>query len=318
MDDESLIHYGIKGMRWGRGSNDSGGGWSTGAPGAPPKMTNAPSTKPKTKAGVSTTSAKSKESAPPKASRVTKAPVAASPTRSFRDSDGVRSKKQSQMTPAEKAHRKKMILGGVAVVGILGIAAAGATAYKVSPHALGAFDKLNVASQNKVAGALAHPKAVNLKLAGGRKVNAVKMNALFKQAELAQRTSNSPLGSIARQRSTQLKANPRVARVGINQSLGELRRDTEQMKAMNDAEKYVGTLISNRANQRFASEAGSLRKAQVKKTAAKITSTLIKDQGANQRAKELTRVNALMRRKRQLATPANSVGPLFNRFSTPR
>lgn len=269
MEDEELIHYGIKGMRWGSRNNTSGGGWSTGAPAAKPKSASAsaakpksasaPAAKPKPKPGTSTTSAKSKVSAAKsKVSAATASAPKASPTRSFRDTDGVRSKKQSQMTPAEKAHRKKMILGGVAVVGVLGIVAAGVTVHKVSPQAIGAFGKLSTASQNKVAGVLAHPKAANLKLQGNRKVNAVKMNALFKQAELAERTSKSPLGSIARQRSIQFKANPTVARAGISQSLGELRRDTEQMKAMNDAEKYIGDMVKNRSNTRFAREAQKL------------------------------------------------------------
>jgi len=217
------------------------------------------------------------------------------------------------MTDAERTHRKKMIIGGVAVVGVLGIVATGVTVHKVSPHAIGAFNNLSAASQSKVAGVLAHPKAVDLKLAGNRKVNAAKMNVLFKHAELAERTSQSPLGQLARERSTQLKANPAIARGGINQSLGELRRDTEQMKVMNDAEDYIGKLITNRSNQRFAVESASLKKAHTQRVAAKVASTVTK----GQRAKELERVNAVMRRKRQLASPANSIGPIFNRFRTP-
>lgn len=241
MSDDSLTHYGIKGMRWGRRSNDRAAG-----PSAPPKAkTVASPTRSFSSAPPSgSASAPASKSSAPSSAKA--APAAkAKPTRR------VPSNPESKMTPEQRAHRKKMLIGGAAVIGILGAAAI----YKGSPQAVAAMSKLSVASQAKVTSVLAHPKAVNLKLAGDRKVNAVKLNALFKKAEITESLSKSKAGLAATKKVSGVKANPRIARAGISQNLNELRRDTEQIKAMNDAEQFVESIVKKRSAQRFVSNA---------------------------------------------------------------
>lgn len=245
MDDTSLEHYGIKGMRWGRRDND--------------EVSAGPVGKSSPKASPARTSKGSKPTAAVKSAPASPSPTrsfgpinrsAPSPTRAVKEggiATRLPSRDKSNLTDAEKAHRKKMIIGGAAVVGILGVAAVGVTAYKVSPHAIASFDKLAVGSRSKVVDLLANPKINELKLNGNRKVNKAKLNVLFKQAEFAERSSKSGAGIFAKQKVAEFKANPAIARAGIGQNLNELRRDTEQMKAMNDAESYINRLIKNKS-----------------------------------------------------------------------
>lgn len=266
MDDTSLEHYGVKGMRWGRRDNDAVG------PNPVARVISKVSQVRTSKGPKPTTAAKSAPAAPSRSFGPINRPPP-SPTRSFQSvnakpmpsagkaippvsakSRAIVSRPESKLTPEQRAHRKKMILGGIAVVGVLSAVAV----YKGSPHAMAAMSNLSAASQAKVAGVMAHPKIMDLKLAGNQKVSKAKLNVLFKQAEFAERGSKTAGGIFAKEKVAAIKANPAIARAGIGQNLHELRRDTEQMRVMNDAEQYIDKLVSNRSNSRFADEAKNL------------------------------------------------------------
>lgn len=328
--EDELVHYGTKGMRWGVKTNfdvSAGPGVGSAAkPKAPkatvtkaqPKAASAPAAKAKPVAPVAKAAPKASPSAPPSRSFQTVGGKAA-PSRSFQTVAGgsaakpsamsrtVASKRKSEMTDAERAHRRKMILGGVAIVGVVGVVAVGATAYKGGPKLAAGTRGLAVKGLNK-------PGVVNLRNAGTKAGKKAQMNVLFKQAEYAQRASTSKAGILASQKAQDFRGNKTVARVGMNQGLSELRRDTAQIKAMNDAEDYVGSLVSKRATKTFANEAAALKSAEAKRVAAKLAGTMTRDQ----QAQELARVNSVMQRKRQLAPLGQNIGPRFNRFAIPK
>lgn len=215
MSESELMHYGIKGMRWGRRDSDAAAGAS-----APPKPKRI--SPPKSKPVASPT--RSFSSAPiagTPAAKSASAPVA----------KRLPSKPESRMSEADKAHRKKMLIGGAAVVGILGVAAVGVTAYKVSPKAIGAFDNLAVSSRSKVVDLMAHPKVTDLKLSGNQKVSKAKLNVLFKQAELAERGAQGKIKFANRSQAKKAES--------IQRGLAGLRQETEQLRAANNAADFA-------------------------------------------------------------------------------
>lgn len=271
MSEASLEHYGIKGMRWGHRNNFSFSGSRSIKVAGPsvtvgPKGSKGPKAPPQPArtAGPRTVATKTApRAAAPRAvapQRVAPAPqrsfapahAAPAPPRHFSTTEGRRVRDHdSKLTPEQRAHRRKVILGTTAVVGILGVAAAGTAAYKLSPPALAAMKNLNAASQNKVTALLAHPKAVNLKLQGGRTVNKVKLHAALRQGIVAERFKRTPQGMVLNKGVNVAKGNRRVARVAIKQDLSVLRRETESMRVMNDAEKYVANIIKRNSAKSF-------------------------------------------------------------------
>jgi hypothetical protein len=246
--DSVLAHHGVKGMRWGV-RDGSAGSPSGGAPSASRNFRSLHN--PTAKA----TSAK----AP-----LVKMPSKGGTSKTASSKASTKQQKEPRFTPAQK----KKIAIGVGVVGIIGLAATGTAAYKLTPKALSSMDKLSVGSQKKVAGLMAHPKVMDLKLKGGGKVNKAKLNVLFKQAEIAERTSKSPLGLIAKERRARIGTNPIISKAGINRSLGDLRSDTAQKKAMNDAESYVQNLVKKRGGAYPTGGSAVRKEAQVLRSVA--------------------------------------------------
>ncbi len=278
MAEEELMHYGIKGMRWGvRGSFET---TTTGF--APPSKTKvvkpktaatprAKATPPVAKVKSQATVAKSAPKAPtnpaPSRSFQPSGPKAL-PSRSFQSATGkpsapapsrmsgaVSTKRKDNWDAAERAHHRKMVLLGVGVVGAVGVVAVGATAYKVAPGAGRALvrggEKAGLAAgvgagrlrtNPRVAAGLV--KGERALLRGEKAASKARLNAAFKSAEIAESASKNKalIGANAA-----LNRNSSVARGGIQNSLSELRQDTAQVKAMNDAEDYIKRMVQNRA-----------------------------------------------------------------------